>query len=527
MPSALAVNCKRQFNSMVSLSSLIVIRAPARSILCFVLQFMPPPAPDFLSPKLVTMARPIPGRKSYKKTKERKEAIWPPLLETALVEALDKYRPSSYLGDTRLLRRFPKRNQFISDHILSVTGKRRTAKQVGSRLQQMRDTCADDRILNLLSRREYSPEGDSTMEPNTPSSSSLTTELTPSLTASSPVSSTSDITDAVNSDNWITPFTPPRTFVTIELISPPMHPRYGSAFPPLGTKSSRNNLHHISLEYPSEIADNDPLLIYSTPRMISTSQHYSHFRVLIDGVVAHSEVTQLAFVSTSSVDPIRHTYSTQLIPRFWRHLCRTTQLFQCVIEQDILKTQRLFDTVPFSPRANDESIRSVTYQFSLSRTTSPVFHSPPLRGDPSLPPEFPRVGYASARYYPIQPATKVTSDSSLALALESHHSSPPNKYMRNDEHAAYGWDLDSASGQARASDGLFSGISFAPSCPVDPSSYVFPYFSSSNSPDVQDPSVFAFGSLNQWPGGYDLRNVNISPTWSDAPMYTELNSDSY
>ncbi|KAJ7709022.1 hypothetical protein B0H17DRAFT_896083, partial [Mycena rosella] len=50
---------------------------------------------------------------------------------------LKKYRPTSY---TRQLRRFPKRNRFISAHIFSVTGVRRTAKQVGSRLQQMRDT---------------------------------------------------------------------------------------------------------------------------------------------------------------------------------------------------------------------------------------------------------------------------------------------------------------------------------------------------------------------------------------------------
>jgi hypothetical protein len=32
------------------------------------------------------------------------------------------------------------RNQYISDYIHRTTGKRRTAKQVGSRLQQLRET---------------------------------------------------------------------------------------------------------------------------------------------------------------------------------------------------------------------------------------------------------------------------------------------------------------------------------------------------------------------------------------------------
>ncbi|THU86330.1 hypothetical protein K435DRAFT_763475, partial [Dendrothele bispora CBS 962.96] len=40
------------------------------------------------------------------------------------------------------------RNRFISEYILRTTGKHRTAKQVGSRLQQLRDTCnAKKRML--------------------------------------------------------------------------------------------------------------------------------------------------------------------------------------------------------------------------------------------------------------------------------------------------------------------------------------------------------------------------------------------
>ncbi|KAJ7483337.1 hypothetical protein FB451DRAFT_1393444 [Mycena latifolia] len=260
---------------------------------------------------------PIPGRRIWKKTKERTETIWPPLLETALVEALDKYRPAKSHRDTRLLRRFPKRNRFISDHIFSVTGTRRTAKQVGSRLQQMRDTCEDERILNLISRREYSEELDSDAA-----------ELALSSTASSPASWTSDVIDAVNCTAYsgLAAGPPPRTFVTIELVQPSSSSR-SRIFTPVVAKSTRSNQQRISLEYPPEIANTGPMLTFTTPRRISTANYYSHFQVLIGGAVVHSEIT--ALVLTPSATPASHIYSTELIPQFWAHLCRTApELFQ-------------------------------------------------------------------------------------------------------------------------------------------------------------------------------------------------------
>lgn len=59
--------------------------------------------------------------------------------------ALERYSPDT--GNTRtdkVMGRFPMRNRFISDYIFETTGKRRTPKQVGSRLQQLRDTCKKD-----------------------------------------------------------------------------------------------------------------------------------------------------------------------------------------------------------------------------------------------------------------------------------------------------------------------------------------------------------------------------------------------
>ena len=61
---------------------------------------------------------------------------------------LEKYQPVES-RTTRAFGRFPMRNKFISDYIFNKTGKRRTPKQVGSRLQQLRDTAEGKRSASL------------------------------------------------------------------------------------------------------------------------------------------------------------------------------------------------------------------------------------------------------------------------------------------------------------------------------------------------------------------------------------------
>ncbi|KAI6101446.1 hypothetical protein EDD16DRAFT_395835 [Pisolithus croceorrhizus] len=78
-------------------------------------------------------------RKSWKTLKGQAEAVWPPYLEATMLKALQEYVPEDS-RETRILGRFPMRNRFISDYIYRSTGKVRSAKQVGSRLQQLRDT---------------------------------------------------------------------------------------------------------------------------------------------------------------------------------------------------------------------------------------------------------------------------------------------------------------------------------------------------------------------------------------------------
>ncbi|KAL1748647.1 hypothetical protein HDZ31DRAFT_29310 [Schizophyllum fasciatum] len=95
------------------------------------------------------------GRKSWK-TLKNGEMVWPPNLEAALIEGLELYVPDDS-RETRLLGRFPMRNRFISDHIFDKTGVRRTPKQVGSRLQQLRDTCAGKKLQGLLAPCKPAP----------------------------------------------------------------------------------------------------------------------------------------------------------------------------------------------------------------------------------------------------------------------------------------------------------------------------------------------------------------------------------
>ncbi|KAJ7919926.1 hypothetical protein B0H13DRAFT_2320024 [Mycena leptocephala] len=73
---------------------------------------------------------------------------------------LERYQPD-HSRETLMLGRFPLRNRFISDYIFDKTGRRRTPKQVGSRLQQLRESCASGQLLQLLSPLRKPPSSTS------------------------------------------------------------------------------------------------------------------------------------------------------------------------------------------------------------------------------------------------------------------------------------------------------------------------------------------------------------------------------
>lgn len=82
----------------------------------------------------------------------RRQVLSPPIVFMYLIApllGLENYQPDDS-RETLLLGRFPLRNRFISDYIFEKTGKVRTPKQVGSRLQQLRDTCGGKECAPIL-----------------------------------------------------------------------------------------------------------------------------------------------------------------------------------------------------------------------------------------------------------------------------------------------------------------------------------------------------------------------------------------
>ncbi|KAJ7733673.1 hypothetical protein B0H16DRAFT_1381070, partial [Mycena metata] len=184
----------------------------------------------------------------------RGEIVWPPHLETALIEGLRQYRPP-VSRQTVLLRQYPGRNKFLSHYILSKTGEYRTLKQVGSRVQQLRELSPSPELLNLLFP-------------------------TPSLGVES---------------SWIRPETPgndtSHRTVFITIMSEAGGPG-GPYHSPEQTLPHDENIVYHSQE-PRRLVDIDPTVVLVSE---STIMAQSRFHVCTEGSVVHTEVAQHHFL---------------------------------------------------------------------------------------------------------------------------------------------------------------------------------------------------------------------------------------
>ncbi|THG95315.1 hypothetical protein EW026_g6315 [Hermanssonia centrifuga] len=301
----------------------------------------------------------VTGRKCWKTIKGKGEVVWPPYLEAALVEGLEKYRPVE-TRSARALGRFPMRNKFISDYILQTTGKHRTPKQVGSRLQQLRDTCEGKRILKLLSRRPGDPpRADDAPQSPEPSTSSIA----------------------------------PRDYVSIDVLpaDAPWPSSSGS------TSSFTSSLCSI----PRPLYAIDPTVTFQSRSPITA---YSFFRVLKNGAAVHEETSEMQMRSSSCRPSTSWTsevecnflYSTALVPRYWKFLCECKDVSSYIIEQDIVRSAHAdrTDTRSLSPTNPEDIMFSVTYRFNSNHSSAP--QSPissngdtySVESSPELGPEF-------------------------------------------------------------------------------------------------------------------------------------------
>ncbi|KAJ3505305.1 hypothetical protein NLJ89_g7488 [Agrocybe chaxingu] len=313
------------------------------------------------------------GRRSWKTLRGKGEAVWPPLLEAALLEALEKYQPET-IGSksTKTLGRFPMRNKFISDYIFEITGKRRTPKQVGSRLQQLRDTCKGDKILNLISHRgtpeTTSVSSTSECSPAASPSPSLSPSPDPRPSGSNSPQTIVYVDIALQNEMWPTPI-PSVHFVandstTPQLIQLSPSLSASNALLPPGASSLLSSMCP-SVEFPSHTG----LALQST------------FIVYMNGSNSpiHTEVAPLKCIS-SPMQRSGWLYSTDLVPSFWPVLCSCQDVSQYTILQK-LRPIPAQSSVPSEAQSQTRNI-SVVYKFVLPPP-------PPRRQSDVLPATYP------------------------------------------------------------------------------------------------------------------------------------------
>ncbi|KAJ7503788.1 hypothetical protein B0H11DRAFT_2222407 [Mycena galericulata] len=197
------------------------------------------------------------------------QAIWPRELEAALLEGLQQYQPTA-CKETVMLGRFPRRNQFVSQHIWKKTGQYRTAKQVGSRIQQLRESYEGPEWQELLFPVPKSP-------------------------------STSHASDLI---------------IFIDILPPGWIEQPPEA--PLRPWSENHNAIHVS-RYPRHLACIDP-----TVTLVSTSPLFAEsiFTVRMDETVVHVEQAPLTvpFEGLLSASGVLHCAA--LVPGYWKTLLK-------------------------------------------------------------------------------------------------------------------------------------------------------------------------------------------------------------
>ncbi|KAJ4486992.1 hypothetical protein C8R41DRAFT_837516 [Lentinula lateritia] len=331
------------------------------------------------------------ARKTWKLMRSKREKVWPPLIEATLIEALQKYRPQS-VTDIQLLQRFPKRNCWISRYIKRRTGHDRSPKQVGSRLQQLRDSCRDERILQLLSRKQYDDNDDNDSVTSCSTSldsfgSTPPSESIESPHSSSPISLPSPGTGPEVYPNDASALEAQRhTLVRIELTSPLSH----SSCSPISfnTISSDREIGPtivcVDLKLASLVTTlfswKNPMISLHSARVLDVTEHHCLFKVFLDGVMVHLDRTQIGLQSTSAqtrngTTRQMYLYETKFLPKYWTKCFSSVDLACCEVHQCLIKRRLISDNdedfLSLKEHHEDEVVQTVRYTFVDLRSTPP------------------------------------------------------------------------------------------------------------------------------------------------------------
>ncbi|KAJ7243535.1 hypothetical protein C8J57DRAFT_1556818, partial [Mycena rebaudengoi] len=266
------------------------------------------------------------GRKSWK-TSRSGEPVWPHDLEAALLEgtAWTNYIPDDS-RETRMLGRFPKRNKFISDHIFEKTGKRRSTKQVGSRLQQLRESCHGQKLRHLLSPfRRPAYNGSSVSSDGSPMNSPISPAMTGRLIPHS--SPPRHIVMCID----IVPEGPPDTFD---------HSGHSSW-------SDDGDVIHAS-DHPRRLGTINPTVAFTSQDPVIGQ---SRFTVYSEELVLHAETAPLVLVMDGAPQESGFLYSTTVVPEYWKIISESPDPTRFTIFQEVVNDK------------NSAIIFSATYNF--------------------------------------------------------------------------------------------------------------------------------------------------------------------
>lgn len=333
------------------------------------------------------------GRRSWKKTGTNREAVWSPDLETALLEGLKKYR--SFTHKPVCDHRHAKRNGFIAKYIKDITGVERTRRQISSRIQQLKNTCQEDWILELILPSDDSPSLPSPL-PHLKFSSNRPTNPYPVLRdrpeESSPPSTLAvdhpmlgyvNFTSAVyvevgfdkTRSSTLMPVVSLLTnskSLNIELPCADIPPTSTGAFPfhPHGYISSLN-----------------PMVQFDSPCPLLPRTHLSVF-IRDCRTSIYTETTTLLCTSSPVGTAGRWMYTTSFVPGFWDILSNCADPTWYSIEQLIVPLLPFPSAVnPDTPTATDGPVAEVMvrYHFRGSRSSGVSSDPPEHNVFPTLP----------------------------------------------------------------------------------------------------------------------------------------------
>ncbi|TRM69783.1 hypothetical protein BD626DRAFT_475264 [Schizophyllum amplum] len=404
-------------------------------------EISPSPPPDIEKQEVFDSI--FKGRKSWK-TLKNGEMVWPPKLEAALIEGLELYVPDDS-RETRMLGRFPMRNRFISDHIYNKTGERRTPKQVGSRLQQLRDTCAGRKLHVLLAPCKPIPRPRRGARAH--DSFKYTNEFR-SDSGSPPCSDASSPpvtpTDSAFTDHQRFGGVGPVIF--IDILPTGCSQAYdvpdGGASAACSCCPSSPCSNTLGPRHaPRPIQWIDPTITLVSPRIIAAQSRYV---VRLHGTVVFVEQTSLTLkeLPEDQNDSGGFLYSTPFVPGFWSTIVQAPDPTEYTVTHEVVED--LDDDCGFPVLFNSTyrfryPVQDLTIQYSQQGSWKPVVEhmNTPVDSSTLLPLES---ASSSSLFAGLNPYTNAV-DASAAYGWPSHPSSATEMPMF---YAGGGFDMASA-----------------------------------------------------------------------------------